>query len=356
LKVLLADPNPTTQKVVELTLEGEEAELISSPSGEEALKRAESVAPQVILFSETLEDMDALQFHQKLKEHPALQDTPCIALISGRGITPRQLREGGISFHLEKPFEAQELLNKIEEAIQAVPVGDLETSSEGSDEVTRSEQDPGDHPAENASREEEAPSRDEEAGVDTTLKMEDEAEQEPEAPGEEEDFGISLKVLSDEIFQKLEENEETELEDEMSALQEMAAGDDGLGINENLLMELEEVSPDSAGATIAPSEPVSGPPGEGSGSQKPGMESLGKALGQYIMEAAQRVVDESFERVMQECMEKTLEELRPALMEAARKQLQRYLPRMAEVIIRQEIEKLKASVQQGNGAETDDGI
>lgn len=313
-KVLLADPNPTTQKVVELTLEGEEAELISAQSGQEALDKAERERPDVILFSENLDDMGAFQFHQQLKERPELRETPCVALISGRGVTPEQLQEWGISHCLEKPFEAQELMDKIDQALRVEVVVDQEpTPEEGAVDA----------------REEEA--------------EEESAEVTPEAADEEEDFTITLKALSDQVLQEQPETEKGEpvVEDEVAAAEQLSAQSEGLEMEEGLLAELEEVKPED---TYAPQTTPQPPEGDRAASP-PKLEGFGQALGQYLMEAAQRTLDETMERVLKECVDKALEDMQPGLMEAARQQLERFLPLMAEVVIRQEIERLKESLQ-----------
>jgi CheY-like chemotaxis protein len=48
-KILLADDSVTIQKIVELTFEGEGFELDVVSDGNEALKRAESSPPDIIL-------------------------------------------------------------------------------------------------------------------------------------------------------------------------------------------------------------------------------------------------------------------------------------------------------------------
>ena len=491
LKILVADPNPTTRKVVELTLEGENAELFCTSEGEEALKMAEVYLPDVILYSESLGDMDVLQFRQKLQEHPKLQKLPFIVLISGRGVTAQELRGWGISLYLEKPFEARELVDMIDQATSGRPSAEKGTIQEEEQVAAPEAEIEAEEELELAEQTEEAAEEaelqadteqtadedadedfeitleleetveeaeleedtelpvEEEVSEDVEITMEEETEEdveitlggeEEEASEEvaieavneqaaeedtEEDVEIKLGGEEEETVEEIEiggaeeqtaeeeteedveiklggEEEETAEEDELQEEVEQPADAEVTAEADDIKLaldteetdeefeleteppaavqeeedvedrafpvyeeaditagyeqaseevspqpeEMEEVASDSYGQDSEPPLQTPEKPLEKEGAiSQTGVEGFGNVLGQHLVDTAERVLYESLERAVQESVEKALENIKPELMEAARQQLERFLPGMAEVIIRQEIEKLKESVQ-----------
>lgn len=122
-RLLLADDSITIQKVVELVLADEGFELKSVNNGEEALHVIRNFNPDIVLADIDMPKINGYQLCEKIKTHPETKDIPVI-LLSG-AFEPvdedlvNQVRADG---YIIKPFESQELLNKIKSAVKPSPV------------------------------------------------------------------------------------------------------------------------------------------------------------------------------------------------------------------------------------------
>ncbi len=352
LKVLLADPNPTTQKVVELTLEGGDAELVCTQSGNEALEKAESFLPEVILFSETLDDMGASEFCQQLRARPLLSDIPYIALISGQGVNPQQLDEWGITNHLEKPFEANELLDAIEHALSVEIVVERDSAPEEGAEIVPEEQDAKEEAAQESaiapSEEEEGPVLQIEPEPEEALQVAREDPERMEKISDEVDFSASLKALSDEVFQQTPEENVSGIHED-KAVSDRPDGEAESRSEDDFMTKIEDVARQNADISGAIDGFAEGLTERKEPTRPEGLERLGQNLGKYLAEALRQNIDENLERAFNESLKKAIEEIKPELLETARRQLERFLPNMVELVIRQEIERLKEKTRQDGG-------
>lgn len=122
VKILLADKSITIQKVVEMLFSGKEFEVTSAGDGETALIEADRIVPDVVLVDVDLPRIDGYAFAARLRQRPNFAATPVILMLSrddsfdaGKG------RQAGILDHIQKPFESQELIGKIKKAVSAAP-------------------------------------------------------------------------------------------------------------------------------------------------------------------------------------------------------------------------------------------
>jgi CheY-like chemotaxis protein len=357
LKVLLADPNPTTQKVVELTLQEGDAELVCARNGNEALAKAESFLPEVILFSETLDDMDASEFHRQLMARPLLRDIPSIVLLSGQDVNHRQLDEWGITNRLEKPFEANELLDAIEHALSVEIVVERDPAPKEEAEIVPEESDVKEEaarePTTAPSEEEEGPvlQIEPEPGEDLKVAWE-EAEKRMEKISDEVDFSASLKALSDEVFQQTPEKDVSGIHQD-NTLRDRPDGKLESGSEEDLMTRTEDIAPQNVDISGAIDGFAEGLTEIKETARLEKLKRFGHNLGEYLAEALRQNIDENLERAFNESLEKAIEEIKPELLETARLQLERFLPNMAELVIRQEIERLKEKMRQEGGDSSD---
>ncbi|HET6364380.1 MAG TPA: response regulator, partial [Nitrospirota bacterium] len=82
VKLLLADKSITIQKVVEMLFSGREYEVVCVSDGENALSEASRVAPDVVLADVDLPRIDGYNFAARIKQIPALAQTPVILMMS----------------------------------------------------------------------------------------------------------------------------------------------------------------------------------------------------------------------------------------------------------------------------------
>jgi len=127
-KLLLADDSITIQKVVELVLSDEGFEIKSVGNGVDALNAIASFAPDVVLADIEMPKMNGYQLCEKIKSDAAVSHIPVILLAGAFEPFDEELaNKVGASAFLIKPFESEDLINKIKnvmagagEAVEAV--------------------------------------------------------------------------------------------------------------------------------------------------------------------------------------------------------------------------------------------
>jgi CheY-like chemotaxis protein len=123
VKLLLADKSITIQKVVEMLFSGREYEVVCVSDGENALSEASRVAPDVVLADVDLPRIDGYNFAARIKQIPALAQTPVILMMSRDDVyNDAKGQESGIIDHIAKPFESQELIGKVKKALATARV------------------------------------------------------------------------------------------------------------------------------------------------------------------------------------------------------------------------------------------
>ena len=112
-KILLVDDSRTAL-VAEAALLSHRYELCTAEDGQEGLKKALDVRPDLILLDVMMPRMDGLTALRELRAHAETEATPVI-LVSTRGEL-ESLEAGYVSGwndYVTKPFDATELLEKV---------------------------------------------------------------------------------------------------------------------------------------------------------------------------------------------------------------------------------------------------
>lgn len=118
IKILLADKSITIQKVVEMLFSGKEYEVLCVSDGDTALNEAARIAPDVVLADIDLPRLDGYSFSARLRNTPALAQTPVILMMSRDDVfDTAKARQASIIDHISKPFESQELIGKVKKAV-----------------------------------------------------------------------------------------------------------------------------------------------------------------------------------------------------------------------------------------------
>jgi CheY-like chemotaxis protein len=128
-KLLLADDSITIHKVVELILAGEGFEIKTMNNGEDAWAAIPDFKPDIVLADVEMPRMNGYLLCEKIKQDPSTSKIP-VLLLAG-AFEPFD-EESAKRVHADgfviKPFDAQELINKIQEAIEFSVVLDEGTS------------------------------------------------------------------------------------------------------------------------------------------------------------------------------------------------------------------------------------
>jgi CheY-like chemotaxis protein len=124
-RILVADDSVTIQKVVELTFSKEDFTLIQARNGEETLRKAKEVRPDLILLDLVMPDKSGYEVCAALRDDPTLRTVPII-LLTGTFESFDQQRgtQAGANDYISKPFESQVLIGKVKQLLFAKALGD----------------------------------------------------------------------------------------------------------------------------------------------------------------------------------------------------------------------------------------
>lgn len=116
--VLLVDDEEGARMLVAMLLEREGYRVLTSAAGTEALMLAKLERPQVILLGIMLPQMNGHEVLRRLKADPDTAAVPVI-ILAAKGVDRdvAAFFQGGAVFHVEKPFETHDLLDKIQIAL-----------------------------------------------------------------------------------------------------------------------------------------------------------------------------------------------------------------------------------------------
>ncbi|WP_376697290.1 sigma-54-dependent transcriptional regulator [Wenzhouxiangella sp. EGI_FJ10305] len=115
-RILLVDDDPGLLRLISLRLSSNGYRVDTAASGEDALGRAASHTPDVVVTDLRMEGMDGMALFRQLRES---DPTLPVIILTAHGTIPDAVTatsEGAFGF-LTKPFDSQELLETIAEAI-----------------------------------------------------------------------------------------------------------------------------------------------------------------------------------------------------------------------------------------------
>lgn len=145
-KILVVDDSALVRKLSEIALQEAGYEVHSAENGEEGLKKAESLLPDLILINFIMPKMTGLQFCEQIKEIEGLSKIPLILITSkGENVIKSFLEKSLVVDYLQKPFKSEDLVEKVEKVLSKFSVDrdypSVEESSKISiDEVQDTEQ------------------------------------------------------------------------------------------------------------------------------------------------------------------------------------------------------------------------
>lgn len=120
-KVMVVDDEPDIVKLVKISLEMANFEVIEAFSGVEALEKieAESVLPDIFLLDIMMPDMNGYEVCQKLKSEERTKAIPVVMLTAKgqKGDAEQGLRVGADDYII-KPFDPYELGEQISEILK----------------------------------------------------------------------------------------------------------------------------------------------------------------------------------------------------------------------------------------------
>lgn len=113
-RVLLVEDSAVQRRILARQLEQQQFEVHAAADGEEALRLAGQIAPDVILLDLMLPGLNGIEVCRQLKAHPQTADVPVIFITSSQSVEEKiKALECGAHDFLVKPVNPQELLIRI---------------------------------------------------------------------------------------------------------------------------------------------------------------------------------------------------------------------------------------------------
>jgi len=113
-KILVVDDSPLVRKLAEASLQEAGYEIYTADDGEEGLKIADTINPDLILVDFIMPKMTGSQFCKLLQENEKLKNIPII-LITGKGeeVGKKFAEKFGVLDYFVKPFKSEDLVDKV---------------------------------------------------------------------------------------------------------------------------------------------------------------------------------------------------------------------------------------------------
>ena len=113
-KVLWVDDSSTVLLMGRMVLERARYELVTAPDGREAVRKAATERPDLILMDVVMPQMNGFEACRKLKEQETTRNIPVILLTTrGEEQSVQEGFESGCCDYLTKPVREQELLEML---------------------------------------------------------------------------------------------------------------------------------------------------------------------------------------------------------------------------------------------------
>ncbi len=132
-RILVIDDSPTVRRLSELILSQEGYSVHTAEDGERGLEVARRINPAAILVDFVMPKMNGHMFCKMLRSTETLKDIPVI-LISSKGEVVGQAFEEqfGIVHYFTKPFEPEELVQKLKDVLKTSQPTPVASSGESS--------------------------------------------------------------------------------------------------------------------------------------------------------------------------------------------------------------------------------
>jgi DNA-binding response OmpR family regulator len=119
-KILIADDEPDALELVAFNLKAAGYEVITASDGEQALKKARSGLPNLIVLDLMLPEIDGLEVCRILRRDPATRAIPILMLTAKAAEIDRVLGlELGADDYVTKPFSPRELVLRIKRLLRS---------------------------------------------------------------------------------------------------------------------------------------------------------------------------------------------------------------------------------------------
>src|SRR5215467_3699524 len=126
-KILVVDDEPEAVELVEFNLKSSGFDVLTATDGAEALKKAHSALPSLIVLDLMLPEVDGLEVCKMLRRDPATAGIPIVMVTAKAAEIDRILGlELGADDYITKPFSPRELVLRVKKILQRGPASGQE--------------------------------------------------------------------------------------------------------------------------------------------------------------------------------------------------------------------------------------
>ncbi len=131
-KILIVDDTPTNIALLTETLEPRGYEIFAASGGEQGLRIAQKVVPDVILLDLMMPGRDGFEICRTLKEAPLTREIPVLFITAKKEpeFIVRGFKAGAVDY-IHKPFQSEEVVSRVEAHLKLTRlVGELRRKNE----------------------------------------------------------------------------------------------------------------------------------------------------------------------------------------------------------------------------------
>jgi DNA-binding response OmpR family regulator len=113
-KILLVDDSGTILMMEKMILSREPYELVTAKDGKEAIEKAATERPDLILLDVVMPHLTGFEVLEELRSHDSTKETPVIMVTTrGEAANVEASYAGGCNDYVTKPINSVELINKV---------------------------------------------------------------------------------------------------------------------------------------------------------------------------------------------------------------------------------------------------
>ena len=130
--LLLADDSVTIQRVIELTFADEDIKVVAVSDGDQAISQLDSEPPDIVLADIGMPGKSGYEVAQYIKKSPRLSRIPVVLLTGAfEPVDQARAAEAGCDGILAKPFEPQLVITRVKELLANGPAGKASDGARG---------------------------------------------------------------------------------------------------------------------------------------------------------------------------------------------------------------------------------
>jgi CheY-like chemotaxis protein len=135
--LLLADDSVVIQKLVALSFANEDVKLVTVYNGDEAIAKARACRPDAVLADVVMPGKNGYEVCEAIRQDPQLAHVP-VLLLTGtfEAFDEDRASRAGSNGHITKPFEAQALVDRVNELLASAATAPVAAAPDASGEKT----------------------------------------------------------------------------------------------------------------------------------------------------------------------------------------------------------------------------